>query len=88
MCGLGEFNVLANLVRYINEPAFDCLRKLATADILVMSRSSFSYLAGILNRNGVIMYHPFWHRPLSPWITVGPEGQFDQAKFRMATKSA
>ena len=51
MCGLGEFSVLANLVRYINEPAFDCLRKLGTADILVMSRSSFSHLAGILNRS-------------------------------------
>lgn len=88
MCGLGEFSVLANLVRYVNESAFDCLRKLATADILVMSRSSFSYLAGILNRNGVIMYHPFWHCPLSPWITVDPEGQFDEAKFIKAAKSA
>jgi hypothetical protein len=66
---------------------FDCLRKLATADVLVMSRSSFSHLAGILNRNGVIMYHPFWHRPLSPWITVDPEGQFDEAKFMKAAKS-
>ena len=87
MCRLDEFSVLPNLVRCINEPAIDCLRKLATTDILVMSRSSFSYLGGILNRNGIILYHPFWHRAPSSWMTVGPDGQFNQLKFRKAVKT-
>ena len=81
MCRLDEFGVLPNLVHCINETAIDCLRKLATADILVMSRSSFSYLGGILNRNSIILYHPFWHAALSSWLPVGPDGQFNQLKF-------
>ena len=53
------------------------MRSLATADVLVMSRSSFSYVAAILNRDGAVMYHPFWHRAPSSWITVAPDGRFD-----------
>jgi hypothetical protein len=38
------------------------------ADILIMSRSSLSYLAGLLNSNGTV-YFPinFWHSPLRSW---------------------
>jgi len=38
------------------------------ADILIMSRSSLSYLAGLLNLNGTV-YFPinFWHSPLRSW---------------------
>jgi hypothetical protein len=84
MSRLDEFSVLPNLVRCINDPAIACLRKLATADVLVMSRSSFSYLAGILNQNGIVLYHPFWHPAPSSWMTVGPDGQFHQSKFSKA----
>jgi len=41
---MDDFSVLPNLVHCINGRAVDCLRGLATADILVMSRSSLSYL--------------------------------------------
>jgi len=82
MFALDEFEVLPNLVHCLNGRAIDCLRKLATADILVMSRSSFSYVGGILNRNGTVLYHPFWHSALSSWITVGPDGQFDDRQLR------
>lgn len=84
MCRLDEFGVLPNLACYVNEAAIDCLRRLATADILVMSRSSFSYLAAILNRKGVILYHPFWHAAPSSWVTVGADGHFDPSDFRRA----
>ena len=78
MSSLDEFNVLPGLKLFINERAIDCIGKLATADILVMSRSSFSYLGAILNRNGIVLYHPFWHGAPSSWIHVGPGGDFDQ----------
>jgi hypothetical protein len=81
MSHLEEFSALPNLVYCLNEPATDCLCKLATADILVMSRSSFSYVAAILNKAGVILYHPFWHSAPSPWLTVAPDGQFDRSRF-------
>jgi hypothetical protein len=81
---LEEFSALPHLVRCINERTIDCLRKLATADILIMSKSSFSYVAGILNRNGVILYHPFWHPAPAFWMAIEPDGRFDELKFREA----
>ena len=78
LSSLDEFYVLPNLKLFINERAIDCIRKLATADILVMSRSPFSHLGAILNRNGIVLYHPFWHGAPSSWIPVGPVGDFDQ----------
>jgi hypothetical protein len=38
------------------------------SDILVMSKSSFSYSAALLNEN--IVYYPkdFWHKKASHWI--------------------
>jgi hypothetical protein len=81
MYGLEEFDALPNLVHRLNGRAIDCLEGLATADVLVMSRSSFSYVAAILNRNGIIMYHPFWHSGMSSWIDVDPDGRFDTARL-------
>jgi hypothetical protein len=81
-----EFRVLPNLVPCINGEAIDCLRGLATADVLVMSRSSFSYLGGILNRDAIVLYHPFWHSALSSWHTVEPDGQFDRSEFSQAVQ--
>lgn len=47
--------------------AFDTFHHLCSADILVLSSSSFSYLAGIYNKNKVV-YIPFWHPPLEKWF--------------------
>ena len=87
LCRLDEFSVLPNLVLCINETAIECLRKLATADILIMSKSSFSYVSAILNRNGIVLYHPFWHHAPSSWITVGSDGQFDRVGLRRAVET-
>lgn len=47
----------------------DAIIQMSTADYFVMSRSSLSYLVGILNQNGKIIYPPrFWAAPLSNWI--------------------
>jgi hypothetical protein len=47
----------------------DAIIQMSTADYFVMSRSSLSYLVGILNQNGKIFYPPkFWAAPLSNWI--------------------
>lgn len=41
------------------------------ADFLVMSRSSFSYIGGVLNEFGKVFYPPlFWHNPLPTWIQM------------------
>lgn len=44
------------------------LRMMIEADVLVMSKSSFSFIAGVLNRSGLIVYQEFWHQPLSKWL--------------------
>lgn len=42
------------------------LEHLIGADILVMCKSSFSYLAGLYNSN-TVLYENFWHNPLPQW---------------------
>jgi hypothetical protein len=46
----------------------DAFKFMTQADVLIMSRSSLSYLAGLLNLNGTV-YFPvnFWHSPLRSW---------------------
>lgn len=40
------------------------------AKVLVVSKSSFSYSAGILNRNKVYYLENFWHYPLKNWEKI------------------
>jgi len=44
-----------------------------TADFLVMSKSSFSFIPAMLNRHGKVIHTPFWHRPVGGWITVSQD---------------
>jgi hypothetical protein len=81
MCRLHEFKVLPNFIAHINEDTITALSQLATADALVLSRSSFSFLAGILNKHGIVLYYPFWHACPSSWLKVQPNGKFDELKF-------
>jgi hypothetical protein len=84
MCRLEDFDAIPSLVRHVNDATIDCLRGFATADVLVMSRSSFSYVGAILNTAGIVIYHPFWHTGLPSWIPANSDGRFDYAAFRRA----
>jgi len=42
--------------------------EMLNADILIISKSSFSFTAGLLNKKGIIIYYPFWHSVPSSWI--------------------
>lgn len=54
-------------VHYGGDP-IDGLMHMAQADILIMSRSSFSFVGALLNRKGRIVVPPdFWHKNLSTW---------------------
>lgn len=44
-------------------------RDMITADVLVMSKSSFSYVPGIYNPQ-IVLYQPFWHGCLPWWIDL------------------
>jgi len=47
------------------------LQEMASSDILIMSRSSFSYVAGLLNVSRSVYYpSSFWHKPLPQWLVM------------------
>lgn len=58
-----------DVVFHLDEPIEDTFYGLITSDILVMSKSSLSYSAGILSE-GIVYYLPFWHKPASKWLTL------------------
>jgi len=57
-------------VLYGGDP-LDVIKSLASADHLILSRSSFGYVAAILNNEGQV-YIPsqFWHVPMKGWHSV------------------
>lgn len=69
----GKYNEFENfkqedIVLHLNEPLEQTFYDLTTADILVTSKSSFSYVAALLSDNEVY-YMPFWHPKLNRWKT-------------------
>ncbi len=57
-------------VLYGGDP-LDVIKSLASADHLILSRSSFGYVAAILNNEGQV-YFPsqFWHTPMKSWHII------------------
>ncbi len=72
---LEQFDAIPNLARFINGDPIETLHRMATADALLLSRSSYSYVAAILNANCIVVYHPFWHAPLTEWLTSDADGE-------------
>ncbi len=85
-CQINDFKVLPNLKKYINTDPVEAVKLMSSADILVLSRSSFSYLAAIINSSGVIIYNPFWHAALSDWIVVNDAGTLSESKLKRQLK--
>jgi len=56
-----------DVVFHLNEPIEETFYSMVTAQILVMSKSSLSYTAGMLS-DGIVYYLPFWHKSASTWI--------------------
>ena len=68
---LEEFLVIPNIHYHINEDPVDTLKALTTSDVLLASRSSFSYVSGFLKKGGVVLFPPsFWHGIPPGWIIV------------------
>lgn len=77
---LEDFSVIPAIIWHINEHPVDTLKGLVLADVLLASRSSFSYVAGILKLRGAVLFHPFWHSLAPGWIpTRGPKDVYDSA---------
>jgi len=49
----------------------EALAIMANARILIIGRSSFSYVGGLLNKHGQVIYpRSFWHSPLRGWKRI------------------
>jgi hypothetical protein len=48
----------------------DAINRMVHADVLIMARSSFSYVAGLLNTHGVVLCEPHKHPPMRDWEVV------------------
>tara|TARA_B100001175_G_scaffold312698_1_gene319123 strand:- start:2210 stop:2968 length:759 start_codon:yes stop_codon:yes gene_type:complete len=67
-----------DVILHINENIVDTFTGMVFADILIMSRSSFSYAAALIS-NGIIYYNPFWHPKKKNGdniITIGTNTQY------------
>jgi hypothetical protein len=58
-----------NTVLHLNEDVKTTFIGLIVSDVLVQSKSSFSYVAGLLTQ-GIVYHIPFWHPPMSKWISI------------------
>jgi hypothetical protein len=67
---------------HIDTDAVWTMRKLIEADMLIMSKSSFSYVAALVNR-GVKIYEPTFNPPMSDWIVKRRDGSFDQRRAEL-----
>jgi hypothetical protein len=78
--GLEDFGTLPNLEMVVNVEPREALDDFATADVLILSRSSLGYLGGLLNPHGVVVYAPWWHPPLPHWLVADEHGNLDPAQ--------
>ena len=52
---------------YLDADIFETFHNLSQSDILLMAKSSLSYVAALLC-DGICLYEEFWHAPLPEWI--------------------
>ncbi len=74
-------------VFFLNEDEFKTFHSLVKADILVMAKSSFSYVAALLNE-GIVIYERFWHKPLKSWVQANVDSDYFKARFEAKLTSA
>ena len=56
-----------NVIFYLNYDVFQTFHGLVSSDVLVISPSSFSYVAALIS-DAEIYYKFFWHNPKKKWI--------------------
>jgi len=81
-----DFDVIPNLRKRINLDPIETLKGMATADALIISRASFSYLAALFSK-GMVIYFPFWHQPLKEWLISDISGNISSEEILKQLKS-
>ena len=73
---------------HLGESPFLTFHNMVRADVLLMSKSTFSYVAALLSR-GVVVYESFQgvptnHKPLRTWLRADNHGRLDQKRLSTA----
>ena len=83
--GMKDFDQIVNIRYRINEHPVSTLFNMASSDILVGSRSSYSYVAAVAGTVKCVVMPRFWHAPKTDWIEVLPEtGTLDVGRLSAA----
>ena len=69
-----DFDIIPYLAKFINGDPIESLRRMTTADALIIRVSCFSYVPAILNPSGIIVYYPCAHSPLKGWLVSDRNG--------------
>ena len=82
-----DFKELNGLgIKYqLDECPFTTFFNLTAADILIMSKSSFSYSAALLSKS-IKIYEPFWHKPISDWIVTSWKNKQVEFDYKLLRK--
>ena len=80
-----DFSNFADCKLRLNLNPLDTLRALATAGLIVMAKSSFSYVAALLSE-GIVVYEPFWHTPRDRWVKAGDEAAIERCISHYASQ--
>ena len=65
---------------YVDADPIWTMQEAIEADILIMAKSTFSYVSAVLS-DGIKIYEPFKYPPLNDWVIRGPNDKFDHAAF-------
>ena len=52
---------------HIDTSLISVWEQLINSDIFIMSKSSFSFIPALYNKN-IVLYYPFWHNKLNHWL--------------------
>ncbi len=61
---------------YLDSDPLETMERLIKADILLMAKSSFSQIAALMSE-GIVLYEPYWQKPLLHWHVRQPDGSID-----------
>jgi hypothetical protein len=69
---------------HLNGDPKEALHHLVSADIIVMAKSCYSFIAGMLNPNSIKLYTNFWFKPVyDSWIVISDDNTFDENKLKL-----
>lgn len=83
----GKWKITKNIYVHLNGDPQEDLHHLIKADILVMSKSCYSHVAGLYNPDNVKLYTSWRYKPFKSWINLEETGDFDINQFKMKIKA-